>query len=107
MLISCYLFFFCNERATTDIYTDGHTLSLPDARPIYRRRHEEDGVLREGEWRHARRTAFGTQPLELDRAKGSSFSVRFPRPSFTVSDLSGARRTFRQDRKSKRLNSSH
>src|SRR3546814_20549347 len=29
---------FCNDTATTDIYTYGHILSLHDARPIYRRR---------------------------------------------------------------------
>src|SRR3546814_12748073 len=26
--------FFCNDTATTEIYTDGHTLSLHDALPI-------------------------------------------------------------------------
>src|SRR3546814_18416619 len=29
--------FLFNETATTEIYTDLHTLSLPDALPIYRR----------------------------------------------------------------------
>src|SRR3546814_10939253 len=29
------LVFFFNDTATTDIYTYGHTLSLPDALPIY------------------------------------------------------------------------
>src|SRR3546814_16567446 len=28
------LFFVCNDTATTDSYTDGHTLSLHDALPI-------------------------------------------------------------------------
>src|SRR3546814_1672683 len=27
--------FFCNDTATTEIYTDGHTLSLHDALPIF------------------------------------------------------------------------
>src|SRR3546814_10533984 len=29
----------CNDPATTEIYTDLHTLSLPDARPSFGRRH--------------------------------------------------------------------
>src|SRR3546814_2172602 len=33
MLSVC--FFFCNDTATTEIYTYGHTLSLHDALPIY------------------------------------------------------------------------
>src|SRR3546814_425035 len=28
-------YFFCNDTATTEIYTDGHTLSLHDALPIF------------------------------------------------------------------------
>src|SRR3546814_3446454 len=28
------MFFFCNDTATTEIYTDRHPLSLPDALPI-------------------------------------------------------------------------
>src|SRR3546814_12796183 len=39
--VGCYLlcyFFFCNDTATTEIYTYGHTLSLHDALPILLRR---------------------------------------------------------------------
>src|SRR3546814_1675942 len=37
-------FFFCNETATTEFYTYGHTLSLPDALPIYSRRRSQSLV---------------------------------------------------------------
>src|SRR3546814_13314265 len=30
-----HMFFVCNDTATTQIYTYGHTLSLPDALPIF------------------------------------------------------------------------
>ena len=36
MLLLCFfLFFFCNDTATTDIYTGEATLSLHDALPIF------------------------------------------------------------------------
>src|SRR3546814_10991641 len=34
------LFFFFHDTATTEIYTFGHTLSLHDALPIYRKGHK-------------------------------------------------------------------
>src|SRR3546814_20004239 len=34
----CKFFFFCNQTATTEIYTYVHTLSLPDALPSSRGR---------------------------------------------------------------------
>src|SRR3546814_12555687 len=54
-------------------------------------------MLRDGDWRNACHTAFGTQALEPSWAEDCSFSARFPRPSFPVSDLSGAHRTFEHD----------
>src|SRR3546814_9267230 len=46
MFVYVFHAFFCNAPATTEIYTDGHTLSLHDALPIWssstataRRRH--------------------------------------------------------------------
>src|SRR3546814_9786266 len=37
LLVSIKFAFFFNDTATTEIYTYGHTLSLPDALPILRR----------------------------------------------------------------------
>src|SRR3546814_13142205 len=39
--------FFFNDTATTEIYTDGHTLSLHDALPIYAEQAELSGQVAE------------------------------------------------------------
>src|SRR3546814_19701597 len=38
LFLLCCSFFFFNDTANTDIYTDGHPLSLHDSLPIFRRR---------------------------------------------------------------------
>src|SRR3546814_11290931 len=43
-----HVLFFFNDRATTEIYTYGHTLSLHDALPISTRHHVTIKVGREG-----------------------------------------------------------
>src|SRR2546426_1592689 len=77
------LFFFFNDTATTEIYT----LSLHDALPISR---------------GASRDLFSVQPSSeiFPTARSPPECSCSPRPP-------AARRTFRRDRKSTRLNSSH
>src|SRR3546814_1555012 len=47
---SCWFVFFFKYTATTEIYTYCHTLSLPDALPIWPRHH---GLGPRAQWRHA------------------------------------------------------
>src|SRR3546814_4153490 len=54
--VSIFLFFFCNDTATTEIYTYGHTLSLHDALPICRA--AQHAAFRDAaEGRHRKRDA--------------------------------------------------
>src|SRR3546814_7107907 len=55
------LFFYLNDPATTEIYTYGHTLSLHDALPIWRRGRRAPARARTGRCRrHRRRRARST-----------------------------------------------
>src|SRR3546814_939627 len=58
-----YLFFF-NGTATTHINTDGHTLSLPDALPVWRRGRDgaTAGPRRQGAGGAHRRRRFALRP---------------------------------------------
>src|SRR3546814_17826416 len=86
------LSFFCNDTATTEIYTYGHTLSLHDARPIWPIG-SNLGMTR--------RTGAGSRPRrrKLNR-HGSPRSTALPPHDTRWRDQAG-------DRKSTRLNSSH
>src|SRR3546814_20381209 len=91
-------FFVFNDQSTTEIYTDGHTLSLHDALPIY------------GD--HPARVQQVEQMASLDRLvigrqrqfRGQQFLALFLRLAELVEQEIGARML---DRKSTRLNSSH
>src|SRR3546814_19207686 len=55
---------FVNKRTTTEIYTDGHTLSLHDALPLY-------GTERHGALLHAVPTGDGVDHVTGTAADGS------------------------------------
>src|SRR3546814_10963848 len=85
-------FSFCKDTATTDIYTDGHTLSLHAARPISRREAAQHLDLA------------GTAMAQRDlRRRRPAVHHAIDQPLLPL----GEDRGFRQDRKSTRLNSSH
>src|SRR3546814_14671109 len=96
--------FFCNDTATTEIYTYLHTLSLHDALPIFRLPEEH----RRRDWTGWRRTG------AADREPGGRFA-RTTRGGRREGSTGRSRRnapepesTMRAgDRKSTRLNSSH
>src|SRR3546814_15982934 len=96
--------FFCTATATTEIYTYGHTRSLPDALPIF-----APGVMRGDRRQHLRHLevrmageevdhAEELEPLPLYRAHPAALLARRLRGEPGVGTL---------DRKSTRLNSSH
>src|SRR3546814_19347959 len=109
----CSVYFFYNATATTEIYTDGHTLSLHDAVPSCCK--QEDGVHY-----HARDVAVmrgriekfpvilasatpaieTRHQVELGRYKEIKLPSRFG--GATMPEIEGIK-----DRKSTRLNSSH
>src|SRR3546814_19806531 len=108
------MFFFFNDTATTEIYTDGHTLSLHDALPIYQ---PEDAAQRVDLQRPRAQRA---QPIARDEGQDR----QEPDQAAEEGDLEAVEPVAQQldqqrhegeadagrdhpDRKSTRLNSSH
>src|SRR3546814_20351726 len=91
----CCLFLFCffNETATTEIYTNGHTLPLHDALPISERRHPRASLLR---------------PRDDEGAEARDGALRRPADPDAQRARDDRRASMgERDRKSTRLNSSH
>src|SRR3546814_16370696 len=68
-----FICFFCNDTATTETYTYGHTLSLHDALPILQRSAREEPAQPAGKYSR-RRTFAGRRagPGQIARRRGWS-----------------------------------
>src|SRR3546814_19319645 len=96
------LFFFFNDTATTEIYTDGHTLSLHDALP------SSGGAPTAAtqESRPNNHAASVDARIPSPSACATCNTATAPRPEPGI-DATDGKTCSRQDRKSTRLNSSH
>src|SRR3546814_11606484 len=100
----CVIFFF-NDPATTEIYTYGHTLSLPDALPISLAdaTRQYTNVVDGAQRIRALQSAVASGELSVDAArKAFSYGVGSNLDVLDELDV-----LFEADRKSTRLNSSH
>src|SRR3712207_7340193 len=89
LVVHCWIFFFFNDTATTEIYT----LSLHDALPILNPRQKQ---------RYSMLQASLLQTLDLRELKGGDFAF-----GALLTDLQRLVTNRMKDRKSTRLNSSH
>src|SRR3546814_11764784 len=96
------LFVFFNVTATTEIYTYGHTLALPDALPILARRRDHGGVA----FIDLREASGVVQVVIRDEAVAHSLRSEF---CLKITGEVVVRKEGNEnpDRKSTRLNSSH
>src|SRR3546814_18497494 len=88
--------FFFNDTATTEIYTYGHTLSLHDALPIYRRRRRSVAAYRGPP--AARRTAANRAGHAGWRQRRTTWRRAPPAHAISLVDRDELRRNGRVDR---------
>src|SRR3546814_18402069 len=96
VVLLMYVYLFSNDTATTEIYTDGHTLSLHDALPVYL----ADGTVGQRDTEH-----LGHRERFRWKVEVRKWRLRPPPPLFRQGNR--AARGAGVDRKSTRLNSSH
>src|SRR3546814_20989745 len=102
----CIWYFFVNSTATTDVYTDLHTLSLHDALPICA---ACEGITCSGLGENSSRIVprlSDTESIGVGILRTPSFANTEYAPVISRGDTSPPPST-RVDRKSTRLNSSH
>src|SRR3546814_11806639 len=100
-MLVCVLVCFFNDTATPEIYTYCHTLSLPDALPIWTVPHPQGrSTAEDGQ---SRASCLARKAREPSRGRSSATPLRDRR---TPPDPP-RERSVQGDRKSTRLNSSH